>query len=153
MRYLIYCSVFTVLFLVSFQFSYAQPVSTGTASNISGQGVALLLEDNTVAGNLANVNSLSDFLNLIVDFAVTLTAVWAVIEITYYGAKYVLVDSFTGKSMALSNLWPIVYGLVALLSIYIIFKQINPDLLNLGVLKYDAANSQPKQGVTISPVP
>ncbi len=90
----------------------------------------LLLKDSALSNKLAQ--SKKTFLDLFItlfNIVVALAGIWAVIEISYYGARYVLVDSFTGKKDAIKNIWPVAYGLGALLATVILFNQINPQIL------------------------
>ena len=100
---------------------------------VEGAQMHLLLNDSNIAKKLLEAKGFSEIFNVIFQVILALAAIWAVIELTYYGAKYALLDSFTGKKNALDNIWPITYGIIALLATYILFKQINPQILNLSL--------------------
>ncbi len=91
----------------------------------------LLLDSSPLSESLFNSDGFAALFNTLLNIIITLAAIWAVIELSYYGAKYALIDSFTGKKDAIKNIWPVVYGLIALLGIYLFFKQINPKILEL----------------------
>ncbi len=109
-----------------------------------------LLNDAEIISRIAGANSFLDLFTVIYDFVVTLAALWAVLVLVYLGAKYALVDSVTGKQMAKENMLPVVIGLVALLGSYILFKQINPQLVDL---KIDLKNSDFKLQSAIPDAP
>ncbi len=110
-----------------------------------------ILENSGIVQKLASTKNFSELLAELMTILVALGAIWAVLELVYYGAKYALVDSFTGKEMAIKNIWPVTYGLLALLATYIIFKQINPNILNIGfdgVKIQNLDDSEPKTNQT-----
>ena len=96
-----------------------------------------LLGESKLVQNLKNANSLSDIFNVLFQTVIALGAIWAVASLAYWGAKYALWDSVTGKKAALDHMTPILTGLVALLGTYILFKQINPEIINSLDLKVD----------------
>jgi len=101
-----------------------------------------LLGDTKLTQGLLESDGFMGIFNTILQIIITLAAIWAVIELSYYGAKYALFDSFTGKKDAIKNIWPVAYGLIALLAIYILFKQINPKILELGLNQSDINQNQ-----------
>ncbi len=121
MSKLINKKIFFLIFLLClgfFTFSYAQETTFLTGNNGFTNGLA---ESKGFAGLFNNLFKI----------VVGLGAAWAVISLVYWGAKYALVNSVTGKSAAKENLMPVFVGLVALLGTYIIFNQINPKILAL----------------------
>ncbi len=100
----------------------------------------LLSGESALTDSLLKSEGFAGLFNTLFQIIVTLGAIWAVIELTYYGARYALIDSFTGKKEAIKNIWPVAYGLMALLATYILFKQINPKLLEFGVSDVNLQN-------------
>ena len=107
-----------------------------------------LLNDAEIINRIAGTKSFLGLFTVIYDFVVTLAAIWAVLMLVYLGAKYALVDSVTGKQMAKENMLPVVTGLIALLGSYILFKQINPQLVELN-LNFDKKNLQVKSALDV----
>ncbi len=132
MKYKKYIAVFIFLLVMASPVFAQQTTYTGQgATNISKN--MLLSGESALTDSLLKSEGFAGLFNTLFQIIVTLGAIWAVIELTYYGAKYALIDSFTGKKEAIKNIWPVAYGLMALLATYILFKQINPDLLNFGI--------------------
>ena len=78
---------------------------------------------------IAQSQGFTGIFNTLLKVVIALAGIWAVIELSYYGAQYALVDSFTGKKYAIKNIWPIAYGLIALLATVLLFNQINPKIV------------------------
>ncbi len=111
------------------------------AQGEGGSGGMLLLNNSPLTESLFNSKGFSGLFSTLLNIIITLAAIWAVIELSYYGAKYALLDSFTGKKDAIKNIWPVAYGLIALLGIVLFFKQINPKILQL---EFSSANLKDK---------
>ncbi len=137
MRYKRNILLFLILNIAFSSFVFAQ--SSG------GSGGMLLLNNSPLTESLFESKGFAGLFNTLLNIIITLAAIWAVIELSYYGAKYALLDSFTGKKDAIKNIWPVVYGLIALLGIVLFFKQINPKLLQLD---FSSANLQGKVNVS-----
>lgn len=75
--------------------------------------------------------NMADILQAAFDTAIVIGAILAVARITYGGFLYMTKDSFTIKGDAKKIITDALIGLVLLLSIVLILKQINPDLLKL----------------------
>ena len=110
----------TTIFALFFYVSFASFVFAQSQSGMSFLTDAGFLKD--LSGAQGDLVALFNALYKIV---LALASVYAVIMIAFYGAKYALVDSFTGKKGALENIWPIIYGLIALIGTYIIFNTIS----------------------------
>jgi ABC-type sugar transport system permease subunit len=94
--------------------------------------------NNTVyLSNLFNPNntSLEAFFNTLFVSAIAIGAALAVIRLAYAGVVYMTTDLVTSKQNARQMIADVVLGLIVLLAIWVILFQINPDLLNLDVLK------------------
>ncbi len=103
--------------------------SVGAQNRYEETSQMFLVNDAFLSRTLAESKGLGGLLGSLIQIIITLAAIWAVIEIAYYGAKYALVDSFTGKKLAIENIWPVAYGLIALLGVVILFNTINSDIL------------------------
>ena len=81
-----------------------------------------------------NSKGLAEYVNAIFTTALSVGAILAVLRIAYAGYKYMTTDAWGSKSEAKEILGDVVLGILLLLSIYLILRQINPDLLKLDVL-------------------
>jgi len=79
--------------------------------------------------------SLPAFFNAIFTTAISVGAILAVLEIAYAGWEYMSSDLLGKKNDAKDRIRNAVMGLMLLLGIWIILNQINPDILNLNVLR------------------
>jgi hypothetical protein len=79
--------------------------------------------------------SLIDYLNAIFVLAISLASSFAVVRIVIAGFQYMMTDAWGGKEEAVSTIWAVVTGLIVLLLSVVILKTINPDLLNLDILR------------------
>jgi hypothetical protein len=79
----------------------------------------------------SNDQSLVTYLNTLFKFAITVGAILAVLRLLYAGYMYMASDVFTSKEKAKEIFKDVFLGLFLLLSIFIILRQINPNLLNL----------------------
>ena len=87
-------------------------------------------------GNLYQSGSMSDFINGIFKFVISVGAIVAVLRIAYAGYLYMgSADMWSSKAEAKHILADVTLGLLLLLSIYLILYQINPDILRLDALK------------------
>lgn len=95
-------------------------------------------QNNTVyMSNLFNPEntSLEAFFNTLFVAAIAIGAALAVIRLAYAGVVYMTTDLITSKQNARQMIADVVLGLIVLLAIWVILFQINPDLLNLDILR------------------
>lgn len=86
--------------------------------------------------DLYGSTSLSDFINNLFRTAIAVGAILAVLRISYAGYRYMTSDAFGTKSDARKVITDVVIGLLLLLSIWLILRQINPQILDLDALKH-----------------
>jgi TRAP-type C4-dicarboxylate transport system permease small subunit len=79
--------------------------------------------------------SLEAFFNMLFVSAIAIGAALAVIRLAYAGVVYMTTDLVTSKQNARQMIADVVLGLIVLLAIWVILFQINPDLLNLDILR------------------
>lgn len=85
--------------------------------------------------DLYGSTTLTDFINRLFNAALAVGAILAVLRLAYAGYLYMTTDSFGHKSHAKTVIGDVILGLLLLLSIWLILRQINPDILKLDVLK------------------
>ncbi len=85
--------------------------------------------------NIYNSNDLAGYINALFTTALSVGAILAVLRIGYAGYLYMGTDLWSKKGEAREILGDVTLGLLLLLSIFLILKQINPQLLNLDVLQ------------------
>ena len=96
-----------------------------------------LLKDSLMIGNVSiyqSYDNLGAFVNALFKMTISIGAVIAVAQFVYGGIVYMMTESGAvqmGESK--ERMQNALLGLVMLLSTYVIFNQINPDLLNLNV--------------------
>ena len=123
----------TVLTLAIVSLSFV-PLYTGAATPGQYQPLAVGIPGVTDKG--AGVTpSLVDYLNAIFTLTISLAASFAVVRIVVAGFQYMMTDAWGGKEEAVSTIWAVVTGLVVLLLSVVVLKTINPDLLNLDILR------------------
>jgi len=134
MKYKKYIVILLVIFfglaITNASISYAQtsPDSTGGTTKTCA-GFYFLTGCTALTEGLAQSQGFTGIFNTLLKVVIALAGIWAVIELSYYGARYALVDSFTGKKDAIKNIWPVAYGLIALLATVLLFNQINPKIV------------------------
>ncbi len=79
--------------------------------------------------------SLGAYVNTLFKIALSVGAILAVMRIAYAGYLYMGTDMWGNKQHAKEVLGDVTLGLLLLLSIFLILRQINPQLLNLSVLQ------------------
>ena len=79
--------------------------------------------------------SLEVFFNYLFMAAIAAGAALAVIRLGYAGIMYMMTDLISSKQNARQMISEVVLGLLLLLAVWIILNQINPDLLNLNILR------------------
>lgn len=97
---------------------------------------------------------LGQYVNTLFTTALSIGAILAVLRIAYAGYQYMTTDAWGSKQHAKEILGDVTLGLLLLLSIFLILKQINPHLLDLDVLGKvkqvqttpDSSTSQSGQG-------
>lgn len=104
-----------------------QPVLGGTIGAEQAPFLARLFDPNTV--------SLAQFFNTLFKTAIVVGAMLAVLRLGYAGFVYMTTDVMSQKQSARSIISNAVLGLVLLLAVWLILNQINPDILNLDVLR------------------
>lgn len=91
------------------------------------------------SSKLANLYSvqhdgdLSDFLNRLFFFSISLGGILAVARLVWAGYEYMASDLWTSKAKAREIIKDTLLGAVLLIAVYLILSQINPDLLNLEI--------------------
>jgi|SRR3989339_2129917 len=104
---------------------------TGAFVPLTNSGLA-----NTRVGDLfQSGQTLSQFINNVFIFSLSIGAIMAVVRIVWGGYLYMGNEMWSTKSRAKEVMRDAVLGLLLLLAIYLILFQINPDLVNLDVLK------------------
>ncbi len=120
-------------------FRYLTSKTRGTLFAAQVQFVQLTKTDTPGGSGLEQLYSttnLSDFLNGLFKFAITIGAIFAVLRIAYAGYLYMgQSDMWSSKGKAKEILSDVTLGLLLLLSIYLILNQINPQILQLDALK------------------
>lgn len=94
------------------------------------------LEDVSRSPKLAGAYNSSDLgalMNRVFVGAISLGAILAVLRLSWAGFVYMSSDLPGAKSNAKEIIWDTLFGLFLLLAIYLILKQINPDILKLKV--------------------
>ena len=82
-----------------------------------------------------NTVSLAQFFNTLFKTAIVLGAMFAVLRLGYAGFKYMTTDLPGQKGNAREIISQAVIGLLLLLAVWLILNQINPDILNLDILR------------------
>jgi len=95
----------------------------------SFEGSAKLKDAYTTAGPTA----LRDFLNKVFVGAISLGAILAVLRLAWAGFTYMSSDLWSTKEHSKEIIQDTLLGLFLLLAIYLILKQINPQILELNV--------------------
>lgn len=91
-------------------------------------------EQSPMLSNVYNSGNLAQYVNILFTTALSAGAILAVLRIAYAGYQYMTTDAWGSKQHAKEILGDVALGLLLLLSIYLILRQINPNLLNLDVL-------------------
>ena len=91
-----------------------------------------------------NSKGLGDYINVLFKVSLSVGAILAVVRIAYAGYLYMGTDMWGNKQKAREVLGDVTLGILLLLSIFLILRQINPQLLNLDVLnKNNIQQAQP----------
>lgn len=146
-----------ITFVLPSDVAYAQYDEGGFTSyaNCEGSGGFVPLECFRGSRKLADAYmtpELGPFINKLFVGAISLGAILAVLRLAYAGFVYMSSDLPGLKSNSKEIIWDTLLGLFLLLAIYLILKQINPDILNLDVtrnVKTSGQQSGDYSGVTI----
>jgi len=84
---------------------------------------------------LFGATTLADLFNAAFKTAIVVGAMLAVIRLIYAGFMYMTSDVWGNKQKATEIIQEATLGLLLLLAVYLILNQINPDLLNLNILR------------------
>ncbi len=85
--------------------------------------------------NLDKTTSIATYINAVYLLIIGLGALLGVMRIAWAGVKYSLSDIVTNKESAKHDIQGVLLGLAILLIPFIVLNTINPDLVNLNVLK------------------
>lgn len=89
--------------------------------------------------------TLSDYLNSVFNFAISIGAILAVLMIVKGGFEYMTTEAVGQKGAARTSIQNAVLGLILLLMIVLILEVINPQLLNLDLFRnLENANTTPR---------
>ena len=91
-------------------------------------------QQSPMLSNVYNSGNLAQYVNTLFTTALSIGAILAVLRIAYAGYQYMTTDAWGSKQRAKEILGDVTLGLLLLLSIFLILKQINPHLLDLNVL-------------------
>lgn len=123
-RLLIYTAALTLL---SAGIAHAQSGAPGFVPLASADQSPMLTE-------VYKSGSLGEYVNKLFRVALSVGAILAVMRIAYAGYLYMGNDMWGKKQQAKEILGDVTLGILLLLSIVLILRQINPQLLNLDVL-------------------
>ena len=79
--------------------------------------------------------NLTAYLQQLFNLSIMLAGILAVLMVVVGGIQYMMSEAVTDKSDATKRIWSSVIGLLLVLSSWLILNTINPDLLDLNVLK------------------
>ncbi len=75
------------------------------------------------------------YINTLFSLAISIGGLIAVFKIIFAGAQYMLTDLVTSKESALKDIRGAFLGLLILLGMVLVFREINPDILRLDVFR------------------
>jgi len=95
------------------------------------------IQNNTILGRLfdPSTTSLAQFFNTLFKTAIVVGAILAVLKLGYAGFLYMTTDLPGSKGSSKTIIQQTVMGLLLLLAVWLILNQINPDILNLDILR------------------
>ncbi len=109
---------------------YAQTGGFTSLADQTGNSFSQILKtDSTQDGQIG------DFVQSGFRAAIAVGAILAVMRIAWAGYQYMTSDAWGQKSHAKEVLGDVIIGLLLLLSIYLILRQINPEILSLRALQ------------------
>ncbi len=120
------------LALLSVDFAHAQGSFVPLAPAPSGSRL----------GQIYTSNSLTGFINGLFTAAIAVGAILAVMRLAFAGYLYMTTDAWGQKGKAKEVIGDVIMGLLLLLSIWLILRQINPKLLDLDILQSLRPTSQ-----------
>lgn len=85
--------------------------------------------------NADSSTTLVDLFNAFFFLAIAIGAILAVLRLGYAGIIYMTTDLWHSKQGAKEIISQAVLGILLLLAVYLILFQINPDILNLDILR------------------
>lgn len=107
------------------------------------------VEQSSKLSSLYSSQDLATYVNRMFVFAITIGAIMAVVRLMIAGYMYMgSGDMWSSKGKAKEIFSDVIFGLLLLLSIYLILFQINPNLLNLNALDQIKNNGVQLQPVT-----
>lgn len=130
-----------VFFCLGAGFAFAQ--TTGSGQTLcSGDALSQLF--------CGDSNTLPKMLNALFQFAITLGGILAILRIAYGGWLYMgRADMWSNKQHAKDVFRDAIIGLLLLLAVYLILFQINPCILQLGLLQGNNSGAcSPSQAYT-----
>ena len=99
--------------------------------------------------DLYSGTDLVGFIQKVFIFALTIGAIIALVRFMWAGYLYMGSEMWSSKTKAREIFTNIVFGLLLLMAIWLILNQINPQLLNLNILKTIESNKS--TGLTAPP--
>jgi len=84
-------------------------------------------------GGLDGNASLAQYFNALFNIVLTLGAILAVIMIAIGGFQYMTTEAASAKQASKTRIQQAILGLLMLLSVYIFYSEINPDILKLDI--------------------
>ena len=141
---LIYClTILSVLILSSTSYTHAQSytlleplpcIDTRTVNSDTGEvnpNPAVTCISNT--GELSTIDKidLGSFFAYMFNLLIAISAAAAILMMVYGGFQYMTTDSWSGKGEGLTRFKNAIYGLLMVLSAFLILKTVNPSLVSL----------------------
>jgi len=108
--------------------------ASGAGTGCTNQFCPLANVSNSRLQDIYSGTDLANFISKLFTFAISIGAILAVLRLGWAGYLYMTTDSWGSKGKAKEVIGDVVLGLLLLLSIWIILKQINPDILKLNIL-------------------
>ena len=90
---------------------------------------------NSKLAQLYQSTDLGNFFSILFVTALSVGAIIAVLRLAYAGYQYMTTDAWGSKMHAKEIIGEVVLGLLLLLGVWLILKQINPQILNLDILQ------------------
>jgi len=101
---------------------------------VQAQTPYTLLEPLPGIGDNGTVSGFGAYIAGAFKLAIGLATVLAVVQLSIGGFKYMTTEAFTGKSDAKKTITDAIFGLILLLSSYLLLRTINPDLVNQNLI-------------------
>jgi len=130
-RPLILCALFGFFYLCTIGAAHADATYTAGFVPLADIG-----SNSSKLSGLYSSANLTDYINKVFTFAISIGAIAAVLRLMYAGYLYMgQSDMWSHKGQAKTIIGDVTLGLLLLLTIYLILNQINPDILTLSALK------------------